>query len=85
MAADGSFYVAFGTVLMHISAGGKLLWRTSCNDTTIYWPHTIELREDGISVLYDNLMGVEQMYTEVRFNLEGTLLNITQRKIDDEA
>ena len=85
VAADGSFYVAFGTVLMHISSDGKLLWRTSCNDTTIYWPHTIELREDGISVLYDNLMGVEQMYTEVRFNLEGTLLNITQRKIDNEA
>ena len=82
---DGSFYVAFSDVLMHISAEGRLLWRTSCNDTSVFWPVSIETDGNGISVLYDNLFGIYQMYTEARFDTEGTLLYITQRQIKNET
>ncbi len=82
---DGSFYVAFSDVLMHISADGKLLWRTSCENSSIYWPTSIDIAEDSISVLYDNLFGINNMYTEVRFSLDGQLQSVTQRAIPKEA
>ena len=82
---DGRFYVAFSDVLMLISPEGKLVWRASCDDPSIFWPVSIEIDEDGISVLYDNLFGVNSMYTEARFGFDGILLYKTQRVINKEA
>ena len=82
---DGTFYVAFSDVLMHISADGQLLWRTSVADSSIFWPHTIEITEDGINVPYANLMGVNDTCTGARGTPEGTVQNVTQRQIPAEA
>ena len=82
---DGSFYVAFSDVLMHISADGQLLWRTSCENSSLFWPVSIEIGDTGISVLYDNLFGINNMHTEVRFSTDGTMQYITQRAIPKEA
>ena len=82
---DGSFYVAFSDVLMHISADGQLLWRTSCENSSLFWPVSIEIGDTGISVLYDNLFGINYMHTEVRFSTDGTMQYITQRAIPKEA
>ena len=70
---------------MLISPEGKLVWRASCDDPSIFWPVSIEIDEDGISVLYDNLFGVNSMYTEARFGFDGILLYKTQRVINKEA
>ena len=78
---DGSFYLAFSDVLAHISADGQLLWRTSCNNTTLFQPAKIEIDDAGISVLYDNHFGIINVYDEARFTTNGTLLYITQRPI----
>ncbi len=82
---DGSFYIAFSDVLMHVSPEGQLLWRTSCNDSSLFWPVSIEIDENGISVLYDNLFSVNQMYSESRFNFDGTLQYVTQRQISSDG
>ena len=77
--------MAFSDVLMHISADGQLLWRTSCENSSLFWPVSIEIGDTGISVLYDNLFGINNMHTEVRFSTDGTMQYITQRAIPKEA
>ena len=82
---DGTFYVAFSDVLMHISEDGKLMWRTQCNNTDLFWPASIEVDEYGISVLYDNNFGLTNQYKEARFTLDGAFLYTTQREIPQDA
>ncbi|MBQ6232486.1 MAG: SH3 domain-containing protein [Clostridia bacterium] len=78
---DGSFFVAFSNVLMHISPEGQLLWRTECEDSTLYWPVSIDIDENGISVFYDNVVDVSNTYTEARFTFEGAFQYTTRRII----
>ena len=78
---DGSFYVAFSNVLMHISANGQMLWRVSSNDSALFWPVSIEVNETGVSVLYDNHFGMTNTYGEARFGPDGTFQYITERNI----
>lgn len=82
---DGTIYVAFSDELMKISTAGELLWRTSCNNPDIFWPISVEIDVDGISVLYDNQSGVDNLYGEARFSPEGELLFVTTRQFRDEA
>ncbi len=82
---DGHIYVAFGDVLIRISPEGELLWRTSCEDPSLFWPISIEIDEDGISVFYNNLFGVNNMYTQARFDFDGVLQSTTQRTINEQA
>ena len=82
---DGTFYVAFSDVLIHISADGRILWRTQCGVNSLFWPTSIEIDESGISVLYDNHFGMENKYDEARFSHDGVLMYITQREIRNEA
>ena len=82
---DGTFYIAFGDVLLRISRDGQLMWRTKCNVSSLFWPTSIEIDESGISVLYDNHYGMENMYDEARFSPDGSFLYTTQRQINNEA
>ena len=82
---DGTFYIAFNNVLMHISADGYLMWRTAADDTSIFWPCGIEIDETGISVLYDNNFGLTNTYNVARFSLDGDYQYSTEREIPNEA
>ena len=82
---DGTVYVAFSDELMRISTDGQLVWRAKCGDESIFWPVAIEIDQGGISVLYDNQFGKDNLYGEVRFSLDGSVLYTTTRQVQKEA
>ncbi len=82
---DGTIYVAFDETLLCISMDGELLWRTDCGTGALYAPFSIEIDEDGLSVLYDNQPTLTDVYGEARFTRDGQFVYTTQRILRGEA
>lgn len=56
VAPDGVNYIAgfYGPDPVAVSMDGEVLWESSVEDESIYWPYEIQFRDDSLYVKYDS-------------------------------
>ena len=77
VAKDGTMIIGgwFSSVLVAISADGRLLWQTTPNSDDIYWMGEIKLDDKGILAHYEHI-AKDESSGWVRYSWDGQQLSV---------